>query len=403
VFGRLKALVAGMTIGGASMFVAQQYHMVRCDEGVFFVKRTTTTDLKTAYVDVRKWGMTEWGKHPQVAAALTRDGYGALVVATTANKVKDAITSPFADLTIEFEGEEPETGASSPFDWGTAITGPQTSTTPPRQQQPQTGGAARGGWMVEPPLVEATSAQKPAAPKPTGETQGLLQRLLNEASSRLLPGESSDQTSTETPSEDLKQASSDAASGDPLQASAETVATDLQESATTVLKPAAEAIDDALAEGAALPEGTVADAQTLDVQQVAATTAEELADDVAEALAKEIPDDLLPGVEALSRAGPTRQRSRVTLDAPEVASTNAAGEQAEGKFGFLKDLFADIVPEPDAPRDHDPATGLPVESLVSGTGWIAVPDETPLRQEAPPLPRRRPLPRAQRLILTEPF
>ncbi|MEW4529079.1 hypothetical protein [Maioricimonas sp. JC845] len=391
MFGRLKALVAGMTIGGASMFVAQQYHMVRCDEGVFFVKRTTTTDLKTAYVDVRKWGMTEWGKHPQVAAALTRDGYGALVVATTANKVKDAITSPFADLTIEFEGEEPETGASSPFDWGTAITGPQTSTTRPRPQQPQTGGAARGGWMVEPPLVEATSAQKPAAPKPTGETQGLLQRLLNEASSRLLPGESSDQTSTETPSDDL------------MQASTETRATDQQQASTTAFKPAVEAIDKALAEDTALPEGTVADAQTLDVQQVAATTAEELADDVAEALAKEIPDDLLPGVEALSRAGPTRQRSRVTLDAPEVASTNVAGEQAESRFGFLKDLFADIVPEPDAPRDHDPATGLPVESLVSGTGWIAVPDETPLRQEAPPLPRRRPLPRAQRLILTEPF
>ncbi|MFG0332130.1 MAG: hypothetical protein ACF8TS_02105 [Maioricimonas sp. JB049] len=381
MFGRLKALVAGVAVGGASMFVAQQYHMIRCDDGVFFVKRTTTTDLKTAYVDVRRWGMAEWGQHPQVASALTRDGYGALVMATTANKVKETLTRPFADLKIEFEDEQPHENASSPFDWGAAITGPQTSAPPPRRpQQPQTGGAARGGWMVEPPLVEATSAGRAAEPQPTGETQGLLQRLLNEASSRLLPGESADQTSTKTPPIEQQQAS------------------------TTTLKPSGELIDEALAEDQALPEGPVADAQQLDVQQVAASKTREAADAVAEELARQIPDDLLPGVQALSRAGPSRQRSRATLDAPEVASANEAGGQVEDRFGFLKDLFADIVPEPDAPRHHDPATGSTAESLVSGAGWIAVPDETPQRRTAaPPLPRRRPLPRAQRLILTEPF
>ncbi|QDU38353.1 hypothetical protein Mal4_26800 [Maioricimonas rarisocia] len=380
MFGRLKALVAGVAIGGASMFVAQQYHMVRYDDGVFFVKRTTTTDLKTAYVDVRKWGMSEWGQHPQVASALTRDGYGALVMATTANKVKETITKPFADLKIEFEDEQPESGASSPFDWGAAIAGPQTSAPPPRRpQQPQTGGAARGGWMVEPPLVEATSAGRSSKPEPTGETQGLLQRLLNEASSRLLPGESADQTSTDASPTDQQQAS------------------------TTALKPSGELIDDALAEDAALPKGPVADSQQLDVQQVAATKAREVADAVAEELAGEIPDDLLPGVEALSRAGPSRQRSRATLDASEADTVDEAAGQVDDRFGFLKDLFADIVPEPDAPRHHDPATGSAAESLVSGSGWIAVPDETPQRSEVPPLPRRRPLPRAQRLILTEPF
>jgi len=76
---RLFALLFGMLLGGALVFTAFRYHLVRAGEKEFLLVPKQQADLADAYVDVRGWDAAEWQKHPKLAEALTRYGRADLV------------------------------------------------------------------------------------------------------------------------------------------------------------------------------------------------------------------------------------------------------------------------------------------------------------------------------------
>ena len=71
---RLFALLFGMLLGGALVFTAFRYYLVRAGEKEFLLVPKQQAELTDAYVDVRKWDAAEWQKHPKLAEALTRYG-----------------------------------------------------------------------------------------------------------------------------------------------------------------------------------------------------------------------------------------------------------------------------------------------------------------------------------------
>ena len=76
---RLIAIVFGMLLGGAIVFVAFKYHVVRAAEKEFLFVPKQQASLVDAYVDIRQWDATQWDKHPELVAALTRYGRPELV------------------------------------------------------------------------------------------------------------------------------------------------------------------------------------------------------------------------------------------------------------------------------------------------------------------------------------
>ena len=70
---RLFAMFFGFGLGLAAMFMAFQVHVVKTDADWHFVKKQET-QFADFYVDIRKWDLEEWGRHPDFQAALVEAG-----------------------------------------------------------------------------------------------------------------------------------------------------------------------------------------------------------------------------------------------------------------------------------------------------------------------------------------
>ncbi|MBI3866882.1 MAG: hypothetical protein HY290_33800 [Planctomycetia bacterium] len=75
---RIIAVLLGVAIGGAGMFAAFYYHLVRSDKG-WVVVRKQRADWHDAYVDIRGWSTREWSNHRELSQNLVAGGRGDLV------------------------------------------------------------------------------------------------------------------------------------------------------------------------------------------------------------------------------------------------------------------------------------------------------------------------------------
>jgi len=75
---RLIALLLGVAIGGAGVFGAFYYHVVRT-ETTWLVVRKQRLDWRDAYVDIRGWSYGEWSAHRDLSQNLIAMGRGDLV------------------------------------------------------------------------------------------------------------------------------------------------------------------------------------------------------------------------------------------------------------------------------------------------------------------------------------
>src|SRR5262245_29356123 len=80
---RLMALLTGIALGGATVYTAFQYHVVRTDKN-FVVVPKERSDWHQAYVDVRGWTFREWEQHPVLVKNLTAAGHADLVARSAA-------------------------------------------------------------------------------------------------------------------------------------------------------------------------------------------------------------------------------------------------------------------------------------------------------------------------------
>lgn len=72
--GRLTAVIFGVILGGAAVYSAHEYHLVRARGEFLLVKKKAPT-WKDVYVDVRHWSMQEWSTHRELAQNMAAAGH----------------------------------------------------------------------------------------------------------------------------------------------------------------------------------------------------------------------------------------------------------------------------------------------------------------------------------------
>jgi hypothetical protein len=66
---RLMTFFLGMVAGGALLFGAMNYHLIRAHDGVHFVPKISPK-LAATYVDIRGFSAADWAQHSEITTAL---------------------------------------------------------------------------------------------------------------------------------------------------------------------------------------------------------------------------------------------------------------------------------------------------------------------------------------------
>ena len=74
----MSRLMFGMLLGGALVYGAMHYHVVRGQQGVFIVPKLQS-DLSALYTDIRDFTLQDWKSHPQLAAAIIQSNRSQLL------------------------------------------------------------------------------------------------------------------------------------------------------------------------------------------------------------------------------------------------------------------------------------------------------------------------------------
>ena len=82
---RLIAVLLGALIGGAAVFTAFYYHLVRTDKTWLIVPKQRL-EWHDAYVDIRGWSYRDWSKHRDLSTNLIAMGRGDLVARSVADQ-----------------------------------------------------------------------------------------------------------------------------------------------------------------------------------------------------------------------------------------------------------------------------------------------------------------------------
>lgn len=89
------ALIVGALLGGAAVFGSLNFHVLRTDNGVEFVRKNQS-NLKDTYVDIRHFGVGDWLDHPDLAQDLTRAGKQNLMSDAAAESIEQGFSKVFS-------------------------------------------------------------------------------------------------------------------------------------------------------------------------------------------------------------------------------------------------------------------------------------------------------------------
>ena len=88
--------LSGFLFGGATVYFALHFHVVRADDGVHFVPKVTTS-FSQPYVDVRGFTVTDWADHQALSLAIEnaekRDLFSGSISQSIKNSVEDVFDS----------------------------------------------------------------------------------------------------------------------------------------------------------------------------------------------------------------------------------------------------------------------------------------------------------------------
>lgn len=80
---RISAMMVGMLLGGLAVALSFNYHIVQTSEKLIFISKQQAS-LKDTWVDISKWTMQDWSKHPELSQDLIKAGYGDLITKSVA-------------------------------------------------------------------------------------------------------------------------------------------------------------------------------------------------------------------------------------------------------------------------------------------------------------------------------
>jgi hypothetical protein len=66
---RIWTFVTGIVVGGALIFAAMNYHVIRANDGLYVVPKIDA-QLALTYADIRDFTVADWAKNSELAGAL---------------------------------------------------------------------------------------------------------------------------------------------------------------------------------------------------------------------------------------------------------------------------------------------------------------------------------------------
>ena len=75
---RIITFILGMLVGGLLLLAALNYHVIRAQDGLHFLPKTSAR-LSSSYVDIRNFTVADYMEHPEIVEALIRADQAELV------------------------------------------------------------------------------------------------------------------------------------------------------------------------------------------------------------------------------------------------------------------------------------------------------------------------------------
>jgi hypothetical protein len=88
---RVFSFLLGVAAGIMLCYGATNYHVVRADDGFHLVHKQRAR-LAEAYVDVRGFGVGDWGQHAELAAALTAENKQSVMQSAAAKSLEGGLS-----------------------------------------------------------------------------------------------------------------------------------------------------------------------------------------------------------------------------------------------------------------------------------------------------------------------
>jgi hypothetical protein len=66
---RIWSFLAGLMAGGAVIYFAMNFHLVRANDGIHLIPKVSAKLPKT-YADIREFTVADWAENAEIAAAL---------------------------------------------------------------------------------------------------------------------------------------------------------------------------------------------------------------------------------------------------------------------------------------------------------------------------------------------
>jgi hypothetical protein len=86
--GRISTLFFGFALGCGAIYCAFNYHVVKSDSGFQFVPKKSAS-LSETYVDIRKFGVSDWAAHPGLSTDIIASEQKQLMGGSATNTVEN--------------------------------------------------------------------------------------------------------------------------------------------------------------------------------------------------------------------------------------------------------------------------------------------------------------------------
>ncbi len=86
----LTTFIMGMATGGALLYGALHYHLIRANDGFHLVPKLEHK-LAATYVDIRSFTAADWAKHADIAGALMDANQGQLIEGSATDALRNGV------------------------------------------------------------------------------------------------------------------------------------------------------------------------------------------------------------------------------------------------------------------------------------------------------------------------
>jgi hypothetical protein len=101
--GRLSFMFLGIVVGGAAIYGAFSFHIVKSDSGLTLVPKRSAS-LSDTYVDIRSYNMSDWAAHPALSADIVAAEKQQLMNGSAQGQIQNQVQGAVQTAIQDFSG-----------------------------------------------------------------------------------------------------------------------------------------------------------------------------------------------------------------------------------------------------------------------------------------------------------